>query len=130
MNFDSCDDFSGDFSSGYFMIYAEVVHVEFLRQLTGKKARRLENKTWRKEMLDSVLQAEGKKSLRDYINKRQAAVADWVDLCPIFEVCAKETGYKGWGRLKDPWWRQEAEEKQLKYMLKQISEAAWERRRQ
>ena len=36
--------------------------------------------------------------LKTYIDKRQAIVAEWVDLSPIFGLCAKEKGYKrGWG---------------------------------
>ena len=83
----------------------EGVHVGFLRQVTGMKARRLGDKTWTKEGPDRVLQAAGTKSLREYIDKRQATVAEWVALRPIFEVCAKETGYEGGGKLREPWWR-------------------------
>ena len=45
-----------------------------------------------KEGADRVIQEAGTKPLHEYINKRQAAVADWVDLRPILEVCAKDTG--------------------------------------
>ena len=41
----------------------------------------------------------GGKPLRDYSNKMQATVADYVALRPIFDVCAKETGYEGRGRF-------------------------------
>ena len=41
-----------------------------------------------------MLKAEGKKPLRDYINKRQETVAEWVDLRHIFAVYAKETVYE------------------------------------
>ena len=51
----------------------------------------------------------GTKPLREYINKRQATVAEWVDLRPIFEVCAKDTRYAGGGKFCEPWWWQEAE---------------------
>ena len=60
-----------------------------------------------------MLQAEGTKPLREYIDKRQAKVAEWVALWPIFEVCEKETGYEGGGELREPWWQQEAAEQQL-----------------
>ena len=46
-----------------------------------------------------MLHAAVKKPLRDYINKRQAMVAEWVALRPIFEVCAKKTGYEGRGKV-------------------------------
>ena len=58
---------------------------------------------WRKEGADSVLQEAGIKPLGDYKNKRQAAVSEWVTLLPIFEVCAKETGYKGGWSVQKPW---------------------------
>ena len=41
----------------------EGVHVVFLLQVTGMKARRLGDKTWTKEGLDRVLHAEGTKPL-------------------------------------------------------------------
>ena len=66
----------------------EEVHMVFMRQVIGKKYQRLGYETWRKEGADSVLQVMGKKSLGDYINKRQATVSEWVDLRPIFELCA------------------------------------------
>ena len=49
-----------------------------------------------------MLQAEGTKPLREYIDKRQAAVVEWVVLRPIFEICEKETGYEGGGKLRKP----------------------------
>ena len=48
----------------------------------------------------------------------------------MFEVCAKYTGYEGGGRLRKQWWQQTSAERHLKTTLKEISEAAWERRRQ
>ena len=75
-----------------------------------------------------MLQAAGTKPLQEYIDKRQAAVEEWVSLRPIFEVCAKETGYEGGGKLHELWWRQEAEDQQLGATLKNISAAARERR--
>ena len=49
-----------------------------------------------------------------------------MELQPIFEVCAKDTGYEGGGRLRKQWWRQTAAEQQMKTTLKYISAAAWE----
>ena len=40
-------------------------------------------------------------------------MAQWVVLRPLFEVCERETGFKGGGRRREAWWRQEATEKQL-----------------
>ena len=53
-----------------------------------------------------MIQAEETKPLRDYINNRQAVLAEWVALRPIFEVCAKDTGYDGGRRLRELWWQQ------------------------
>ena len=49
-----------------------------------------------------MIQAAGTKPLREYIDKRQAAVVEWVVLRTIFEVYKKETGYKGGGKLRKP----------------------------
>ena len=69
------------------------------------KARRLGGKTWTKEGPYRVLQAAGTKLIREYIKKRQATVAEWVALWTTYEVCAKESGYAGGGKLREPWWR-------------------------
>ena len=62
--------------------------------------------------------AAGTKPLREYTDNRQAAVAEWVSLWPIFEVCVKETGYEVGGKLRETWWRQAAAEQQLEANLK------------
>ena len=49
-------------------------------------------------------------------------------LSPILDVCDRETGYKGGGRHREPWWRQTAAINQLSATLKWILEAARERR--
>ena len=69
-----------------------------------------------------VLQGAVRQPLRTYINRRQATVAEWVLLRPIFNVCAREMGYKGGGRLRVQCWRQAAVEKQLKVTVESISE--------
>ena len=91
----------------------EGVHMGFIRQVMGMKAQRLGDENWKKEGTDRVLQAAGTKPLQEYIDKRKATVTEWVALRPIFDVCENETGYEGEGKLREPWWRQEAEEKQL-----------------
>ena len=48
----------------------EGVHIGLLRQVTGKKAQRLRDETWRNEGEGSMIEATGTKRLRDYINKR------------------------------------------------------------
>ena len=86
------------------------------------------NDTWRKDGEERVLQATGTKTLREYIERRQGAVAGWVSLRPIFQICANETGYEAGGRARRQWWRQTAAERQLQTTLKDILAVAWERR--
>ena len=57
-------------------------------------------------------------------------MAEWVATWPIFDVCARETGFEGGGRLRVPWWRQKAAEDQLRVTMEAILEAARVRRRQ
>ena len=51
-----------------------------------------------------------------------------MEIRPIFEVCTKEKGYEGGGRLHKPWRRQADAEQQLKAMLEEILASAWEQR--
>ena len=39
---------------------------------------------------------------------------------PIFDVCARDTGYEGEYRLWVPWWMQAAAHKQLKVTVEEI----------
>ena len=55
--------------------------------------------TWTKEGPYRVLQVAVTEPLREYINKRQVTVAEWVALQYFFEICAKETGYAGGGKF-------------------------------
>ena len=57
-------------------------------------------------------------------------MAEWVSLRPIFDVCARETGYEGGERLQVPWWKQVAEHKQNKIMVEAILTAARVHRQQ
>ena len=61
--------------------------------------------TCKEEGAERVLQATWKKPLQEYIERRQATVAEWVALYPIFEVYAREKGFKGGGRARKQWWR-------------------------
>ena len=70
----------------------EGVHMFFLRHVTGMKAQRLGDETWKKEGPERLIQAARTKPLREYIDKRQATIVEWVALWQIFEVCEKETG--------------------------------------
>ena len=55
-------------------------------------------------------------------------MAEWVELCPILEVCDKVSGYEGGVRRRKAWWRQTAAINQLSATLKDILAAARERR--
>ena len=70
----------------------------------------------------------GEKLFQTYLDRRRVTVAEWVDLLPILRVCTRETGYEGRGKLREPWWRQEAEEKQLVVTLTNILGTSLERR--
>ena len=63
-----------------------------------------------------------------YIGIRQATLAQWVALRPIFEVCTGEKGYEGGGLRRDTLWRQEAAEKQLRETLAEAREERSKRR--
>ena len=65
---------------------------------------------------------------RIYIEQRQATVAQWVALRPLFEVYERETGYEGGGRRRKAWWRQEAAAIKLWSTLADSQEAKRSRR--
>ena len=55
-------------------------------------------------------------------------MTEWVALRPILEVCDRGTGYKGGGRVREPWWKQTAATNHLGDTLKDILAVARERR--
>ena len=78
------------------------------------KALRQTDGTWETTASEDVLRTTGKKSVTEYIGCRQATVANWVALCPLLEVCARETDYKGGrGRKKISWRRQQTTEEKM-----------------
>ena len=107
------------------------VYICFLQPVTGKRSKRTSDGTWRQEGEESILKAEETQDVRTYINRRQATVDQWVALCPIFLIFAKqEIGYKYGGPRRPTWWRRTAADAQLRVTLEDISEEARERRRQ
>ena len=72
----------------------------FLWKITGKRAVQWGYRTWRQVASEKVLEKEGTQSLRTYIDKRQATVAEWVALRLILKVFYRETGYEVGGRLR------------------------------
>ena len=61
-----------------------------LWQVIGTWTNRRLDETWKQEGSKSVLKAEDTQTIRTYINKSQAMVAQCVDLWSILEVCAQE----------------------------------------
>ena len=70
-----------------------MVNVGLLRWITGKTAVQQEDMTWGQVAADKVLEKAVTQPLGTYIYRRQVTVTEWVDLRPIFDVFAKETGY-------------------------------------
>ena len=68
----------------------------------------------------SVLQGAWTQPLRAYVDRQQMTVAEWVDLQPIFDISARETGYEGGGILWVTWCGQKAEGNQLRVSLEKI----------
>ena len=108
----------------------EGAHVSLLMQVTRKHATRRRDGSWRQVTTEAFLQGVGTQTLRTYVDRRQATVVKWVSARPVFDVCARDTGYEGGGRLRAPWWRQKVEEDQLRVTVEAILEAARVRRRQ
>ena len=84
----------------------EGAHTGFLQLVTGMRARRLGDTKWETPGEEGVQEAVGTQLARNYIERRQATVAQWVALRPLFEVCARETWYAGGGSRREAWWRQ------------------------
>ena len=76
-------------------------HTEFMQLIAGNKARLLVNGTWETPGVEGVQEAAGTQSARIYVEKWQATMVQWLVLRPLFEVCARETGYKGWGEKEE-----------------------------
>ena len=81
----------------------EETHTEVLRLITGRRARQLGDRTRETPGEEGVREEEGIHLSRISIEHHQATVAQWVALRPLFEVCAMETGYEGWGRRRKAW---------------------------
>ena len=69
---------------------AEGTHTNFLRQITGNRARRRTDVTWVTMEAKEVWEAAGTQSAATYIVCRYRTVAQWVALRLIFEVCVRE----------------------------------------
>ena len=100
-----------------------------MQQVTKSKAKQLRDGPWRKASTNKVPQGADTRPLHTYLDRRQATVAEWGDLRPIFDVCTREKSCEvGW-KLQVPWRRQAAAEKNLKEIVEEILATARVRRR-
>ena len=104
-------------------------HVSFIRKFTYKQAMRRRDGSWRQVTAEAVLQGAGTQTIRTYVDRGQATVAEWVATQTIFDSCAVEAGYDGGGRIRVPMWSQKVAEEQLRVRVEAILEVARVRRR-
>ena len=70
----------------------EGVHTSFLRQITGKRARRNTDSTWLTPASGEVWESMLMQLLYTYIGCIKGLVDQWASLSPIFELCSREKG--------------------------------------
>ena len=58
--------------------------------ITGNKENQLGDRTWETLGAEGITEAALTQSSRIYIEQRQATVAQWVVIRPLFELCARE----------------------------------------
>ena len=75
----------------------EEARVSFFRRITRKQETRQRDGSWRQVPTEAVLRGEGTQTLRTYVARQQATVAEGVATWPVFDMCAQETGYGGGG---------------------------------
>ena len=75
----------------------EGIHTKFMQLITGKQEKQLRDGTWETPRAEGGREAAGTKLERNYIKRRQATVPQWVMLCSLFRVRARETGCEGVG---------------------------------
>ena len=102
----------------------EGAQVSVLRQVMRKKATRRRYGSWRQVPAEAVLHVAGKHTLRIYVARIQATVAEWENTRTIFDVYARYMAYEGGGRLRLPWWRQKAADNQLRVTAEAMFVAA------
>ena len=106
----------------------EGVHMVFISQITGKRIELNRDGTCKSVAEEKVLKEAVTQSLRAYIDRRQATVAEWVALQPILEVFDKDADYEGCWRRLGPWWRQTVTRKPPSATLNDVLTAERERR--
>ena len=53
--------------------------------------------------MNKVLQVLETQPLQNYLDRRQATVAEWVSLRSFFDLCVSKTGYDVGEKLWVPW---------------------------
>ena len=91
----------------------ERAHSNFLRQITGKQARRIVEGTWETPGARVVRETGVTNTSMTYIGRQQATMDQWLELQLIFEMCAGEKVWEGVGLRSDAWRHQVVIEKQL-----------------
>ena len=76
--------------------------------IMGKRRKQLEDGAWETPGAEVIREAAETQSDRIYIEQRQATMAQWVALRPLFGVYTRDTGYEVGKRRRKVWWRQEA----------------------
>ena len=92
-------------------------HITSLRNITGKKEHINADGMLETPEAKEVLRESETKTASTYIGRRQGTVAQWMDLRPIFEVCAWEPWFVGGGRRWKTWWWKKAPNELLRAML-------------
>ena len=92
----------------------------FLRQVTKSKEKWLKGGLWLKAEAKKVLHEAETQLLQIYLGRIQETVAEWVSQRPIFDVCARDTGYEGGGKIQVKWWIQATTENQVKVTVEDI----------
>ena len=65
--------------------------MNLLRQVARKQSMRRRDGSWRKVPAEEMLKGVGIQTIRTYVARQQATVAEWVATWPIFDVCALDT---------------------------------------
>ena len=101
----------------------EGTHTYFLQMIMEKRAKKFGDGSWETPVAEGIRKAAVTHSDRIYTEQRQATIAQWVELRPLFEVCARKKGYEGGGRRRKVSWSQEATRKKLRATLEDTQES-------
>ena len=86
----------------------EGFHHRVARRITGRMARRLPSGEWHYPSFKKALRKAGLWSMREYIRRRQARVAEYIATRPIYDLCMDAPVLPGSNRVQR-WWQQNFE---------------------